>query len=413
MENLKGNHDNLGESSMESINITRPIYNYVLITFLIASLIAIFWSIFGSIPQTVEGIGEINTDSGLQRITPLYGGEIKKINVKRNDTVNSGDVLFTIDRSQISGDIEQLKVSIKQLEERKILISSGNNNSTSIKKQADKYGISRLKENIEEINKNLLFYETRLAQEKKLYEKGLITYSQYVISETNYSSLKMDKISTEEQLKLISLNKEETDFGNNLTVKEISNQISILEVQLKNLIKQYKLESEVTAKASGIVRQVNVKIGTSVSTDYVLTLLDSDSGNLSNYIVNVYIPSSSNQVVKKGMVVDVEPVNIDKNLYGWLEGKITEVSQFPESNSGFLITLSNENLIDELDNRGTYYKLEVKLDLDPKTFSGFKWTNKKGPRVKIYPGQLAKAFVHVKNKAPIDYVLPIFNKYFN
>ena len=184
-----------------------------------------------------------------------------------------------------------------------------------------------------------------------MYEKGLITYSQYVISETNYSSLKMDKISTEEQLKLISLNKEETDFGNNLTVKEISNQISILEVQLKNLIKQYKLESEVTAKASGIVRQVNVKIGTSVSTDYVLTLLDSDSGNLSNYIVNVYIPSSSNQVVKKGMVVDVEPVNIDKNLYGWLEGKITEVSQFPESNSGFLITLSNENLIDELDNR--------------------------------------------------------------
>ena len=62
-----------------------------------------------------------------------------------------------------------------------------------------------------------------------------------------------------------------------------------------------------------------------------------------------------------------------------------------------------------------YYKIQIIVDLetDPNTFSGFKWSNKKGPPMKIHPGQLSAAYVNVKVKAPIDYVLPIFNAYFN
>ena len=159
MENPHGNHSDVNESLMQAIVITRPLYSYVLVAFIIASLITIIWSIFGSIPQRIEGIGEIDTKRGLERINGAYGGEISEIRIKLNDSVKNGDVLFVIMRPEMKSRIQKMKISIEQLKQKKALIYSGNNKNTVIKKKVDKLGESRLKQKIKEINKNLLFFE--------------------------------------------------------------------------------------------------------------------------------------------------------------------------------------------------------------------------------------------------------------
>jgi len=84
MEHSNEDTNDLDVSLLATIAITRPIYAYVLIAFIAVSLIGLTWSVFGSIAQKIEGVGEIDTIDGLERVSSIYGGSIieKKSGIK-------------------------------------------------------------------------------------------------------------------------------------------------------------------------------------------------------------------------------------------------------------------------------------------------------------------------------------------
>jgi HlyD family secretion protein len=381
--------------------------------FIIATLIALVWGIFGSIPQRIEGMGEIGTLSGLERVLPSFGGQIKSVNFKNGDTVQTGDVLFVLEKTEIDQGIENLKLSIKQLEQQKALTSSRIYKSAGLKKEANTLAKSRLNKSIEQLDKDIAFYEKKEADDKQLYQKGLITREQYFSSKTDLVALKNKKISAKEQLSLISLNKEEVEFNNIFDENDISNQIEVLKSSLVELEKNYKLQTEIIANSNGIIGEISGRIGDVISPGYKLAIIHYQGKDLKNYVLNLYVPYNANEPIKKGMSVDIQPFNVDHNKYGWLQGKVNYVSSIPADDYAMLETLGNKNVVELIDFRGSTYKVVVILETDPNTFSGFKWSNNKGPQIKLSSGQLSIGYVNVKVKAPIDFVLPIFNDYFN
>ena len=413
MKKIKDSSIRADDFMTNSIVITRPIYSYVLIMFIIATLIALVWGIFGSIPQRIEGMGEIGTLSGLERVLPSFGGQIKSVNFKNGDTVQTGDVLFVLEKTEIDQGIENLKLSIKQLEQQKALTSSRIYKSAGLKKEANTLSKSRLNKSIEQLDKDIAFYEKKEADDKQLYQKGLITREQYFSSKTDLVALKNKKISAKEQLSLISLNKEEVEFNNIFDENDISNQIEVLKSSLVELEKNYKLQTEIIANSNGIIGEISGRIGDVISPGYKLAIIHYQGKDLKNYVLNLYVPYNANEPIKKGMSVDIQPFNVDHNKYGWLQGKVNYVSSIPADDYSMLETLGNKNVIELIDFRGSTYKVVVILETDPNTFSGFKWSNNKGPQIKLSSGQLSIGYVNVKVKAPIDFVLPIFNDYFN
>ena len=413
MKKIKDSSIRADDFMTNSIVITRPIYSYVLIMFIIATLIALVWGIFGSIPQRIEGMGEIGTLSGLERVLPSFGGQIKSVNFKNGDTVQTGDVLFVLEKTEIDQGIENLKLSIKQLEQQKALISSRIYKSAGLKKEANTLAKSRLNKSIEQLDKDIAFYEKKEADDKQLYQKGLITREQYFSSKTDLVALKNKKISAKEQLSLISLNKEEVEFNNIFDENDISNQIEVLKSSLVELEKNYKLQTEIIANSNGIIGEISGRIGDVISPGYKLAIIHYQGKDLKNYVLNLYVPYNANEPIKKGMSVDIQPFNVDHNKYGWLQGKVNYVSSIPADDYAMLETLGNKNVVELIDFRGSTYKIVVILETDPNTFSGFKWSNNKGPQIKLTTGQLSIGYVNVKVKAPIDFVLPIFNDYFN
>ena len=413
MKKIKDSSIRADDFMTNSIVITRPIYSYVLIMFIIATLIALVWGIFGSIPQRIEGMGEIGTLSGLERVLPSFGGQIKSVNFKNGDTVQTGDVLFVLEKTEIDQGIENLKLSIKQLEQQKALTSSRIYKSAGLKKEANTLAKSRLNKSIEQLDKDIAFYEKKEADDKQLYQKGLITREQYFSSKTDLVALKNKKISAKEQLSLISLNKEEVEFNNIFDENDISNQIEVLKSSLVELEKNYKLQTEIIANSNGIIGEISGRIGDVISPGYKLAIIHYQGKDLKNYVLNLYVPYNANEPIKKGMSVDIQPFNVDHNKYGWLQGKVNYVSSIPADDYAMLETLGNKNVVELIDFRGSTYKVVVILETDPNTFSGFKWSNNKGPQIKLTTGQLSIGYVNVKVKAPIDFVLPIFNDYFN
>lgn len=413
MKKIKDSSIRADDFMTNSIVITRPIYSYVLIMFIIATLIALVWGIFGSIPQRIEGMGEIGTLSGLERVLPSFGGQIKSVNFKNGDTVQTGDVLFVLEKTEIDQGIENLKLSIKQLEQQKALISSRIYKSAALKKEVNTLAKSRLNKSIEQLDKDIAFYEKKEADDKQLYQKGLITREQYFSSKTDLVELKNKKISAKEQLSLISLNKEEVEFNNIFDENDISNQIEVLKSSLVELEKNYKLQTEIIANSNGVIGEISGRIGDVITPGYNLATIRYQGKDLKNYVLNLYVPYNANEPIKKGMSVDIQPFNVDHNKYGWLQGKVNYVSSIPADDYAMLETLGNKNVIELIDFRGSTYKVVVILETDPNTFSGFKWSNNKGPQIKLTTGQLSIGYVNVKVKAPIDFVLPIFNDYFN
>jgi HlyD family secretion protein len=359
--------DNVGDNLMRSIAITPPVYSYVLIGILITCIIAVTWSIFGSIPQRIKGVGMINTYEGLEKVTASSSGRISEIKIKLNDQVKIGDIIAIVDKPEIKSSIDQMKLSIKQLKQRNIITSTGNTENTVIKTQSDNLAVSRLKANIEEINKSIEFYEKRFVQEKKMFDKGLITYSQYFSTQQEITTNKINKIGLEEQLDLITLGKKERDLSNNLNEIEIKNQLVLLELEIENLIKEYKLKTELTANLDGSISQLNVKTGDIVSPEYTVALITPHQDK-NNYILNLYVPFNSNAIVSKGMNVDIQIFSVDPYLHGYLEGKVKYVAQYMSDNEGLMNTLGNKNLIQFLDSKGGVYSVVVELEKKPKHF---------------------------------------------
>lgn len=354
----------------------------------------------------------INTVEGLERIIPSSSGRISEIRVKLDDQVKAGDIIAIVGQPEMKFSIDQMKLSIKQLKQRNLITSKGNTESTIIKSQSNNLAASRLKANIEETNKSIQFYEKRLDQEKKMYKIGLITYSQYFSTQQELASNKINKISLEEQLNLITLNEKERDLSNNLDETSIKNQLTLLELEIKDLIKEYKLNTELTANTEGYISQLNVKIGDLVSPKYTVALITAQEEK-NNHILNLYVPFNSNSVISKGMSVDVQIFSVDPYLHGYLKGKVISVGQYMSGIESLMNTLGNENLIKYLDSKGGVYSVVVELEKNSNTYNGYAWSNNKGPQIDIHSGQLSLAYVNVKVKAPIDFILPIFEAYFD
>ena len=108
----------------------------------------------------------------------------------------------------------------------------------------------------------------------------------------------------------------------------------------------------------------------------------------------------------------IEPFTVNHNLYGWLMGEVVEVNHFVSNTNSIIDELNNPDLVALIEQQGPTYRVKISLVSDPSTKSGFKWSNKTGPPFSINTGTLCRASILVKQKPPIDYIIPVFKSYF-
>ncbi|MCB0668080.1 MAG: HlyD family efflux transporter periplasmic adaptor subunit, partial [Saprospiraceae bacterium] len=248
-------------------------------------------------------------------------------------------------------------------------------------------------------------------KEDKLYKDGLITYSQLFATKNNLSEIRTELVELEKQLSNISLREEEWTLGRTLDEEDLKHEITKLEVDLENLQKEYDLQRFIFAPANGKVVQVGTSVPDFVEAGELLVELEKSDVS-KDFVLDLYVPFNANALISKGMAVDVEPFIVDRNLYGWLIGTVMDVDEYVSSHNSLLSDLENQELSGLIERNGPVYKVTVELEKNKNTDSGFSWTNKKGPPFRINSGSLARSFIHVKDKAPIDYLIPIFKEYF-
>jgi HlyD family secretion protein len=215
------------------------------------------------------------------------------------------------------------------------------------------------------------------------------------------------------------------------------NRIADFEVQLKQqeireqTARQERLQSQVTRKSqveetrrkiaqlrlslaertkivsdfSGRVLEITASRGQLVGSGArVATLeLDSPDAELKNL---VYFAVKDGKRITPGMSIRITPTTVQRERHGAILGKVTRVSSFPISQEAAANVVGSNEIARTLTQGSAVIEVEADLEVDPESFSGYKWTSK-GPDLKFTAGTTSVARVTVDERAPITYVLPI------
>lgn len=413
------------------IRVTTPRAWFTLLAVGLILAAAVTWGIWGSIPNKVNGQGILMNSGGVYNIVHSSPGQITDIRVRAGDKVKRGEVVARVDQSELVVQINQL---ISRLEQLKILQEA--RSGKDIKKlPLEFYELASSMESartnqamagasyFRELNKMQLELEQARVyadSQKDNVDKMTLLLERGVIPESDLINAKKELALYQLQVKnnTTALSAMENYYQEEL--RKAQKELKLLESRLDAQIFQtedeiIKLQNDLDTKSAvvslveGRVLDVKVNKGDVVQPGMHLFSLERE-GESVKLEVAMYVPAEEGKKIVPGMEAQLSPTTVNKEEYGYMLGRVINVSEYPTTSQSMALTLGSEELASQL--AGSSAPLEIIVDLvaDEDTVSGFKWSSTNGPPLKINSGTLCTGSVIISKQRPIQMVVPAIKK---
>jgi HlyD family secretion protein len=259
---------------------------------------------------------------------------------------------------------------------------------------------------IAESKKQLTFYKQKLISDETLLEKGLTTPTTVAESRQRVLDLTDAIYLKQTEGRNISFNSLDSQRLLEERKYDLSMQVSETKRELEELDKRIDTQSVVLAKASGRVLELKVTEGDAVSRGRAIATLEAAPTGQVDLVAEIYIPAQDGKYAKAGMPIELAPSIVKPEEDGYLQGFVESVSPFPVSAQSMMRTVRNDNFVTALLARGPVYAARVRVTADPRTVSGLRWSNGRGPNLPVASGTPVHGLVTVKTRRPIELVIP-------
>lgn len=115
--------------------------------------------------------------------------------------------------------------------------------------------------------------------------------------------------------------------------------------------------------------------------------------------------------VAEGMSIRMDPSNLERQRFGSLKGRVTQISTFPVTSEGIVNMIGNKEVVDALLKQGGTMLVEASLLAATNHPTGFQWTSK-GPEKPITAGTTTTCRITVEERRPITFAIPLLRKWF-
>ena len=112
------------------------------------------------------------------------------------------------------------------------------------------------------------------------------------------------------------------------------------------------------------------------------------------------------------MQAQIDPATIKKEEYGFINGRVRQVSEIPSTPEGMMRVLKNTQLVEALSGEGAPFEVIIDLNPDSNTPTGFEWSSSVGPSTTINIGTLTQGSVIVRDVRLISLVIPALQNLF-
>jgi HlyD family secretion protein len=431
---------------------------------------AVIWSIYGRIPITVEGRGVLVYPHKVVPIESKTSGQILSLNISVGDVIKKGDIIATIDQVELRNQLQLLRARLGELEKQHLKASSLEmkrkqmdkkaiqeqrqnllqklsilRNMTPILKEKGLIAIQRDRQNLQQRLRVLRDltpnFKKRWLNRQMLLREGAVTEDVVIQSRQDYLNNIGDINDVEFQLKQLDVKEADTkrQYLENLneikniqaqlqeqntkeanlaqqdltTLNTRKNQIQDVKLEIAKLEQQIANNSQIISQYSGRVLEIILNPGEFVSSGTRVATMDVENTASSKLVGITYFSIKDGKKIQKGMTVQITPETVKRERFGGIVGTVTDVSPFPITKEAAYNLIGNPEVVSSLISQKQEGLMQIssELLLDPKTFSGYRWSSSSGPRQKISPGTTTIVRVKVDERAPITFVIPILRSY--
>ncbi|MBE9210043.1 NHLP bacteriocin system secretion protein [Nostoc sp. LEGE 06077] len=186
-------------------------------------------------------------------------------------------------------------------------------------------------------------------------------------------------------------------------IQDVSREITRLEQQLNR-------NSQILSTQDGCILELTTAVGQVVQPGTRLGAMRMGGANDSSSTI-AFLPIKDGKQIRSGMSISITPDTVQRERFGGIVGKITDVSALPVTKEGAVSLIGNQEVVASLiGQNGAAIQINADLINDPNTFSGYKWSSSKGPESKITPGTTTSVRITIEERAPITFILPILQE---
>jgi HlyD family secretion protein len=388
------------------VQVTTPKGWIALIAACSVLLAATVWSVMGRIPTTISGGGILIKSGGIYDIDVLAMGVVSSIDVAVGDEVEAGQVIALVAQPQLQQQLDQARAALELLHIERADAAQYSTSSIALETASLERQQESLTHQIDAIREQIKWLEQQEQAQREALDLGVITRSvlQNTIQSVEASRGELARVQI--QLQDLDVGKLNLSKRSQRDLDTIDNQILEAERHLQALNLQLAQSAQVKSPYSGQIQEIRVAEGQMVQPGTAIVSLEKADTPLQA----VGFISMVGQKVSPGLIARIAPATVKREEYGYVLGRVKSVSGLPTTRAGMMRLLNNDLLVQQLVAQGAPFAVEVELEKDAQTHSGFRWSSGEGPPVSVESGTLCEVSVVVSEQRPISLVIPALRR---
>ncbi|MGA1056711.1 MAG: NHLP bacteriocin system secretion protein [Phycisphaerales bacterium] len=365
----------------------------------------VLYGIFGEITRTVSGVGVTRQGLDVLTIAATRSGAVASVHVKPGDELVPGDLVAMLRTNVIDAEIARIRDRITLLLAESAELEKIED-TTIHDAEVARDAALRESQEVVSTTKDLLDRRNEfLAQQEELLKEGLLAGETILRSRAQVAELQnaMEAAQSAEAEARLRVTRLKSEFAADRAARR--EQIALANAELTVLERRRENEYGIRTDVAGQVDDMPIEVGDYVEAgDRLFKLLPpSTSGALLQVVA--FLPQGTGKVALAGDRVQLAPRFADPSRYGYMEGRLTSISELAAIPKELSELIGNPLIVSQLLERQALVA-EISLELDPATPSGLKWSSIVGWPGKIGPGVILDVEIVYQVDRPIDLFLP-------
>lgn len=366
-------------------------------------LASMTWAVFGSIPTEAGGEGILLRQGGVTSLVAAEQGQVEELLVSVGDVIAKGQVVARVRQQELLRQIQDSRDRLADVrsEYNDLLRYAGEQERLRDRDLAQQR--ANLEQSIRALEREAALARDQVAAQRDLLKDGLVTKQTFLASEQHLNDAQNRLAAA--RLDLNGLELKRLDSAQQIQQQLETRQAQIRDLELELRERQARLgeSARVVSPHDGRVLEVLADRGDVVTPGTPILNLEVTSKEL---MAVLFIPASAGKRVQPGMRVRISPSTVKREEFGSMLGKVVWAAEFPSTQKGMVRVLGNEALVAKLMEQGPPIQVNVALDRDASTPTGYRWSSSVGPSLSISSGTLATGAVVVREEKPIRLILP-------
>jgi HlyD family secretion protein len=362
------------------------------------------------VPTKIQASGILIHSGGLADVVAVSSGQVTSLEVDAGDFVHKGQVIAHLAQRELQDQIAGLQTQLAELKAGFAHNRAQGSRDVQMRSALSSQEQSTLKSSIAATEQKKRDLEERLASQQRLYEKGLVTKDALQTTQQAMRSAESTMAGMRADIQRAASERFSAESQTDAQLQEGTLRMNETVRQIKLLEQRLEQDSRVVSTHEGRVVELRAMVGDMLEPGLPIISLErsSDAGGLEALL---YVDSRQGKLIKPGMEVQISPSIVRRERFGVALGQVRAVEDFPSTRRGMLRVLHNEQLVDAFlgETAGAPIAVRASLRIDPATPSGYRWSSRKGPNLKLTSGTRCSAALTVSRQRPIALVFPILD----